>query len=70
MDAFPSFELPHRLFILLLLPVLITLYILAMRRRGRGGMRFTNTSMLAAVMKPQPTSTRKTTRFARKVALR
>lgn len=53
MDAFPSFELPYRLFILLLLPVLITLYILAMRRRGRGGMRFTNTSMLAAVMKPQ-----------------
>lgn len=50
---FPTFELPGRLLLLLLVPVFIALYILAMRRRGRLGMRFTNTSMLAAVVRPQ-----------------
>lgn len=53
MGWFPTFELPGRLLWLLVIPLLVTLYILAMRRRGRQGMRFTNTSMLAAVMRPQ-----------------
>lgn len=53
MGWFPTFELPGRLLWLLVIPLLVTLYIIAMRRRGRRGMRFTNTSMLAAVMRPQ-----------------
>lgn len=49
----PTFEIPTRLFIALLIPLFVALYIWAMKRRGRGGMRFTNTSMLGAVVKPQ-----------------
>lgn len=48
-----SLEHPERLFWLLLIPLFIALYVLAQRRRGRQGMRFTNTSMLSKVVRSQ-----------------
>lgn len=48
-----SFLEPERLFVLLLIPLLIAAYILAQMRKNRRGMRFTNTSMLEAVIPKQ-----------------
>ena len=44
---------PDRLLALLTIPLLIAGYIFAQLRRNRRGMRFTNTSMLAAVIPKQ-----------------
>ncbi|WP_375432749.1 VWA domain-containing protein [uncultured Friedmanniella sp.] len=44
---------PERLLILLVIPLLVGAYIFAARRKNRRGMRFTNTSMLAAVVPKQ-----------------
>ena len=48
-----SFLNPDRLWALLLVPVLVLLYLWAMRRRNRIGMRFTNTAVLARVVPRQ-----------------
>lgn len=48
-----AFLSPGRLFILLVIPLLVLAYIFASRRKNRRGMRFTNTSMLAAVVPKQ-----------------
>lgn len=48
-----QFLSPDRLWALLAVPVLVALYIWAMRRRDRTGMRFTNTSVLARVVPKQ-----------------
>lgn len=48
-----TFIAPERLFILLVIPVMVLLYILASRRKNRRGMRFTNTSMLEVVVPKQ-----------------
>lgn len=48
-----QFLSPDRLWALLVVPVLVVLYVWAMRRRGRTGMRFTNTSVLARVVPKQ-----------------
>lgn len=48
-----QFLSPDRLWALLLVPVLVALYVWAMRRKGRIGMRFTNTSVLARVVPRQ-----------------
>lgn len=44
---------PERLWWLLLVPLFVALYVWALHRKGRTGMRFTNTSVLAAVMPRQ-----------------
>ncbi|GAB3758601.1 VWA domain-containing protein [Microlunatus parietis] len=48
-----TFISPDRLFVLLVIPLLIAGYIFAMMRKNRRGMRFTNTSMLEAVIPKQ-----------------
>lgn len=48
-----TFLSPDRLFALLIIPLLIAAYIFAMMRKNRRGMRFTNTSMLEAVIPKQ-----------------
>lgn len=48
-----GFENPALLWLLLLIPLLIAGYIFAMSRKNRKGMRFTNTSMLQAVLGKQ-----------------
>lgn len=45
-----SFLAPERLWTLLVIPVLVLLYLWAMRRKNRSGMRFTNTSVLGRVV--------------------
>lgn len=54
----PEFKTPERLWGLLALPVLIILYLLFMRLRGRVSMRYTNTGMVGAVMGTQRRWTR------------
>ncbi len=44
---------PDRLWMLLLVPVLIAIYVFALRRKNRTGMRFTNTSVLGKVVPKQ-----------------
>ena len=44
---------PGRLWMLLVIPLLVALYVWALARRNRTGMRFTNTSVLAAVVPKQ-----------------
>lgn len=44
---------PERLWWLLIVPVLVVLYIWASRRKGRMGMRFTNTAVLGKVVRKQ-----------------
>ncbi|MDR1214214.1 MAG: VWA domain-containing protein [Propionibacteriaceae bacterium] len=53
--AFPlnGFMDPQRLWVLALLPVLIVLYVILLRRKAKQGMRYTNTSILAVVMPGQ-----------------
>lgn len=51
--SWPSFETPERLWVLLVLPLLIVAYVLALRMRARKGLRFTNTGVLGAVMGKQ-----------------
>ncbi|NNG21208.1 VWA domain-containing protein [Naumannella sp. ID2617S] len=49
----PDFSAPTRLLWLLAIPLLVAAYVWASRRRNRRGMRFTNTSMLGAVVPKQ-----------------
>lgn len=49
----PDFSAPGRLVWLLAIPLLIAAYLWAARRKNRRGMRFTNTSMLGAVVPKQ-----------------
>ena len=49
----PQFESPGRLWVLLVPPLLLLAYILAMRLKGRSSVRFTNTTILGAVMPKQ-----------------
>lgn len=44
---------PDRLWMLLLVPVLVAIYVYALRRKNRTGMRFTNTSVLGKVVPKQ-----------------
>lgn len=44
---------PQRLWVLLIVPLLVAVYIWALLRKGRLGMRFTNTSVLGRVMPKQ-----------------
>lgn len=48
-----NFEDPTRLWILLLVPVLIAIYIFALKRKHRIGMRYTNTTLLGRVAPKQ-----------------
>lgn len=48
-----GFEHPALLLLLLLVPLLVALYIFAMSRKNRRGMRYPNTSMLQAVLGKQ-----------------
>lgn len=48
-----AFEHPMLLLLLLLVPLLVAFYIFAMRRKNRQGMRYTNTSVLQAVLGKQ-----------------
>jgi Ca-activated chloride channel homolog len=48
-----AFGSPDRLLVLLVIPLLIVAYIIAMHRKNRRGMRFTNTSMLDVVVPKQ-----------------
>lgn len=54
----PDFDSPQRLWALLALPVLVLLYLLALRMRQRHSMRFTNTGLLGRVMGGQRRWTR------------
>lgn len=54
----PEFESPQRLWVLLVFPALILLYVLLMRLKGRVAMRFTNTGLLGSVMGSQRRWTR------------
>ena len=56
--ALPEFRSPGRLWVLMVLPVLIIVYLLLMRLRGRVSLRFTNTGVLGAVMGSQRRWTR------------
>lgn len=49
----PHFQNPGRLWALLVLPVLVLLYVIAMRLRGRTSIRYTNTAILGAVLPRQ-----------------
>lgn len=48
-----SFLNPERLWVLLVVPFLIVLYVWAVLRKNKSGMRFTNTSILGAVVPKQ-----------------
>lgn len=50
MNLDAAFLNPERLWVLLIVPVLIVLYLWLTRRKNRSGMRFTNTGVLAAVV--------------------
>lgn len=56
--AFPEFKTPTRLWVLAVLPVLVLMYLILMRLRGRVSLRFTNTGVLGAVMGSQRRWTR------------
>ncbi|MFX4272814.1 VWA domain-containing protein [Propionibacteriaceae bacterium Y1685] len=45
-----AFEFPGRLMLLLVIPLLVGAYIFALSRKNKRGMRYTNTSMLEAVI--------------------
>ncbi|OYN93485.1 VWA domain-containing protein [Enemella evansiae] len=49
----PNFSAPGRLIWLIAIPLLVAAYLWASRRKNRRGMRFTNTSMLGAVVPKQ-----------------
>lgn len=49
----PEFLQPERLWMLLVVPLLVALYVWALRRKGRTGMRFTNTAVLGRVVPRQ-----------------
>lgn len=49
----PDFLQPERLWMLLVVPLLVALYVWALRRKGRTGMRFTNTAVLGRVVPRQ-----------------
>lgn len=49
----PEFQSPERLWALLILPLLVILYLLAVRFKQRKGIRFTNTGVLGAVLPKQ-----------------
>ncbi len=53
MNLLLAFENPNRLWALLVLPLLIALYIILLRRGKKQGMRFTNTTIMRVVMPPQ-----------------
>ena len=48
-----GFEVPSRLFLLLLIPVIVAAYVVLSRMKNRRGMRYTNTSMLQSVIGKQ-----------------
>ena len=50
MNLSESFLQPERLWTLLIVPILVVLYIWALRRKNRSGMRFTNTAVLGRVV--------------------
>ncbi|MGL5406316.1 MAG: VWA domain-containing protein [Propionibacteriaceae bacterium] len=50
-----GFEYPQRLAFMLLAPLGLVLYFIAMKLRKRSGMRFTNTAVLKRIMRPQRT---------------
>lgn len=54
----PDFESPGRLWVLLLLPTLIAVYLILMRLKGRISFRFTNTGVLGTVIGSQRRWTR------------
>lgn len=56
--SWPEFRTPARLWVLSALPILVLLYLLLMRMRGRLSLRFTNTGVLGAVMGSQRRWTR------------
>ena len=49
----PEFKAPLRLWALLALPVLIILYVLLLRLKGRTGIRYTNTAIIGAILPRQ-----------------
>lgn len=49
----PQVNAPGYLWVLLAVPVLLVLYLVALRRSRMAGMRFPNTGLLAMVMRPQ-----------------
>ncbi|MGO4957283.1 VWA domain-containing protein [Luteococcus sp. Sow4_B9] len=51
--SLPEFKSPERLWSLLLLPILVILYLVALRLKGRTGIRYTNTGVLSAVLPRQ-----------------
>ena len=51
--SLPQFESPARLWVLLVPPLLLLAYIVAIRMKGRSSVRFTNTAILGAVMPKQ-----------------
>ncbi|MFC6397025.1 VWA domain-containing protein [Luteococcus sanguinis] len=51
--GFPEFKNPDRLWVLLVLPILILLYLIALRMKGRTGIRYTNTGVLGAIVPRQ-----------------
>lgn len=52
--ALPQFKQPARLWALVAVPVLVALYLWALHRGRSSAMRFTNTSILGAVVRRQP----------------
>lgn len=54
----PEFQDPQRLWVLVLLPVLVIVYLILMRLKGRRALRFTNTGMLGRVVGSQRRWTR------------
>lgn len=51
--TWPSFMNPGRLWVLAVLPLLLVLYLIALRLKGRTGIRFTNTGVLEKVLPRQ-----------------
>jgi Ca-activated chloride channel homolog len=51
--SIPTFISPERLWILLLIPVLIALYVVILKRKSRMGMRYPNTAILGQVATKQ-----------------
>ena len=51
--SWPTFESPDRLWVLLLIPLLVIAYLVALRLRNRTGMRYTNTGVLGRIMPKQ-----------------
>lgn len=53
-----EFKTPERLWVLLVLPVLVIIYLVLLRLKGRSSMRFTNTGVLGRVLGSQARWTR------------